>query len=251
VKDAPFAAWAAALTPALARASARNDGGDAGDQPSHIEWRLEREPQGAAPLRATDPPAPAPLALTASPAPTSDTTEAASAAHAFALWRDRVWRFSSRLGVPDEALEDATQDVFAAVFRRWADFSGLSTRRTWVLGFVPKVASKYRRRNAQRRSWWGDERAAEERASGRVEHDPFEATARREARLVVMGFLDGLRDRDRQLFVLVDLEGESVVEAAAILELKTRHAYKCLERIRRDFEARMARHRAGDEWRLR
>jgi RNA polymerase sigma-70 factor (ECF subfamily) len=181
---------------------------------------------------------------------TPDATDAPSAECAYQLWRDRVWRFTSRLGVPAEALEDATQDVFAAVCRRWADFSGLSTRRTWVLGFVPKIASQYRRRYARRREHGNDELVSES-PSGRLEHDPFESTARREARIVVQAFLESLRDPDRQLFVLVDLEGESVVEAAAVLELKIRHAYKSLERSRREFEARVVRHRAGDEWRLR
>lgn len=242
MKDTPFVSWAPT---AFAAVPLERPASDSGEPPSHTEWRLERPSNEASP--SVPPTAPEPAMA---PELTPDATDAPSAECAYQLWRDRVWRFTSRLGVPTEALEDATQDVFAAVCRRWADFSGLSTRRTWVLGFVPKIASQYRRRHARRREQGNDD-LVNESASGRLEHDPFESTARREARIVVQAFLESLRDPDRQLFVLVDLEGESVVEAAAVLELKIRHAYKSLERSRREFEARVVRHRAGDEWRLR
>jgi RNA polymerase sigma-70 factor (ECF subfamily) len=252
--SAPLLPWARALTPAFTGALAQRV--TSREPPSHTEWRLARSPDPSAPESPAPPSKPgtesaAPAAKNPPLAPAdSEATDAANAARAYQLWRDRVWRFSSRLGVPPEALEDATQDVFTAVCRRWGDFRGLSTRRTWVLGFVPRVASKYRRRHA-RRPEQPAEPASLEQASARAEHDPFESAARREASCIVQSFLDGLRDRDRQLFVLVDLEGESVVEAAAILELGTRPAYKCLERIRRDLEACLARHRAGDRRRLR
>jgi RNA polymerase sigma-70 factor (ECF subfamily) len=184
----------------------------------------------------------------------ADATDALSAEQAYQLWKGRVWRFASRLGIPNEALEDATQDVFTAVFRRWCDFQGLSTRRTWVLGFVPRVASSYRRRERQRPEPVFDPVARgatpEHQPSGSSDSDPFESTARREATRIVHAFLDGLPEQDRQLFVLVDLEDASVVEAAAILNIATHRAYKILEKIRRSLEATMVRHRAADRWRL-
>ena len=209
---------------------------------------------GAAPT-----PAQQPAAL---PIELGQATDAASPEQAYQLWKGRVWRFSSRLGVPSEALEDATQDVFTAVFRRWDDFRGLSSRRTWVLGFVPRVASAYRRRYRTRaeRAERGDlgllELGAEGGASAGAlreanDHDPFESTARREATRIIGAFLAALPELDRQLFVLVDLEDTSVVEAAAILELGTRRAYKSLEKTRRALEATLVRHRAVDTRRLR
>lgn len=207
-------------------------------EPSHVGLRLgpaKEPPPGG---RSAD-------AATADP---GDATDAASAEQAYQLWKGRVWRFASRLGIPNEALEDATQDVFTAVFRRWSDFQGLSTRRTWVLGFVPRVASSYRRRQRQRPEPVFDAEARgsapEHQPSGSSESDPFESTARREATRVVRAFLDGLPENDRQLFVLVDLEDASVVEAAAILNIATHRAYKTLEKIRRALETTMVRHRA-------
>jgi RNA polymerase sigma-70 factor (ECF subfamily) len=243
---------------------------------SQVEWRLERSDEGRTPTRRGRPSrteeeageasitdkTPARGAATPLDERSSrvaltdagDATDAVSAEHAYQLWKGRVWRFASRLGVSTEALEDATQDVFTAVFRRWNDFRGHSTRRTWVLGFVPRVASSYRRRLRQR----GDGGFAPSDSaisvaaepSGGVEHDPFESTARREATRIVRTFLDGLPEKDRQLFVLVDLEDASVVEAAAILELGIRRAYKSLERVRRSLEAALVRHRAAESRRL-
>jgi RNA polymerase sigma-70 factor (ECF subfamily) len=216
---------------------------------SHVEWRLSRSRAAAddAPAR----PAAAEHRLELRVAATDDVTEASSAERAYQLWKGRVWRFAGRLGVPNEQLEDATQDVFTAVFRRWDDFRGQSTRRTWVLGFVPRIASSYRRRRqkpteATRQET--DDGALSTLPSGEV--DPFESTARREAKRIVESFLDDLPDLDRQLFVLVDLEDASVVEAAAILELGTRRAYKILDRARRALEATLVRQRAADTRRL-
>jgi len=216
---------------------------------------IDAAPLGGVPEPAARPPAAPPIDL-------GQATDATSPEQAYQLWKGRVWRFSCRLGVPSEALEDATQDVFTAVFRRWEDFRGLSSRRTWVLGFVPRVASAYRRRyrtraeRAERQELGLLELGVEGGASAGAlrdegDHDPFESTARREATRIISGFLAALPELDRQLFVLVDLEDTSVVEAAAILELGTRRAYKSLEKTRRALEATLVRHRAVDTRRLR
>jgi RNA polymerase sigma factor (sigma-70 family) len=241
VKVAPWHTESVPAPSSLGLASAVLSADDGAHEPTQGMWRLEGAAESA---KVSDPDPRAP------PEP----TEAVSAEQAFQLWRLRVWRFSSRLGVPHEALEDATQDVFTAVFRRWGDFNGLSTRRTWVLGFVPRVAAKYRRRHKRTQvqpSDLGPDSGVLSEPSGARELDPFESAARREATRIVQSFLDRLRDPDRELFVLVDLEGATVVEAAAVLEIKTRHAYKCLERTRRAWEASLVRHRATDRWRLR
>lgn len=212
---------------------------------ARIGWRREPPPEVRPPRRGAAPEA------TLDPA---DATDAASADQAYQLWKGRVWRFASRLGIPNEALEDATQDVFTAVFRRWEDFQGLSTRRTWVLGFVPRIASTYRRRQRQRPEPDSDRpihaRSPEREASACVESDPFESTARREATRIVQAFLEQLPEKDRQLFVLVDLEGASVVDAAAILEIASHRAYRILDKVRRSFEAALVRHRAAERRRL-
>jgi RNA polymerase sigma-70 factor, ECF subfamily len=218
-----------------------------------VEWRIERVPQArersvSLPESGSFSARPGP---TLAEAPREDLGEAASAEQAYQLWKERVWRFACRLGVPNEQLEDATQDVFAAVFRRWNDFRGQSSRRTWVLGFVPRVASSYRRR--QRRPAEPAREPTSEGALAAVPSaadDPFESTARQEAKRLVSSFLDGLPEINRQLFVLVELEDTSVVEAAAILELGPRRAYNIQDRALRALEATLVRYHAADNRRL-
>ena len=118
----------------------------------------------------------------------------------------------------------------------------------------PRVASSYRRRERQRpepaSARASRDAVPDQQPSPSCESDPFESTARREATRVVQAFLDGLSEKDRQLFVLVDLEDASVVEAAAILNIATHRAYKILEKIRRSLEATLVRYRAVDRRRL-
>lgn len=188
------------------------------------------------------------------PSARAEVSDATTPEAAFQEWHRVVWRFLYRLGVPREVLEDATQEVFTEVCRRWSSFKGLSTRRTWVLGFVPRIAGKYRRRSASASALElpssDAEHHAAEAPAGNPEDDPFEAAARREATAVVQAFLDRLSARDRALFVMVELEEARIVDVAAILDMNMRHAYRSLERIRHDFEATVLRHQARDRWRL-
>ena len=68
--------------------------------------------------------------------------------------------------------------------------------------------------------------------------------------MTLQAFLEQLPEKDRQLFVLVDLEGASVVDAAAILEIASHRAYRILDKVRRSFEAALVRHRAAERRRL-
>ena len=58
---------------------------------------------------------------------------------------DFVWRCLRSLGVPDDALDDAAQDVFVIVHRQLPGFRGESTLPTWLFGIIRNVASNQRR----------------------------------------------------------------------------------------------------------
>ena len=49
---------------------------------------------------------------------------------------DRVWRCLAALGVPEPWIDDATQDVFVIVYRRFADYDGRASMRAWR--FTPR-----------------------------------------------------------------------------------------------------------------
>jgi RNA polymerase sigma-70 factor, ECF subfamily len=150
-----------------------------------------------------------------------------------------VWRNLRRLGVPDAVLDDAVQDVFVVVHRRWPEFAGRSTLKTWVFGIVLRVSKDYRRaarRHAARVERYPEALGIEPEASC-----PAEQAARREASRVVHAILDQLDDQERAVFVLVELEQLSVREAAEATGLRLATCQRRLRRARSAFDAAVRR----------
>ncbi|MGH1348401.1 MAG: RNA polymerase sigma factor [Nannocystales bacterium] len=132
-----------------------------------------------------------------------------------------VWRVAKRLGVPDGALEDVMHDVFVIVHRRIDDYDGRAAITSWLYGITRGVASNRRRGRA--------------REARRIEHaqpkpqtlpPTDDAAQRREAAAFVRRFLDRLDADKREVFTLVDLEGNSVKAVANMtgINVNTAHA---------------------------
>lgn len=164
-----------------------------------------------------------------------------------------VWRNLRRLGVPEAALDDAAQDVFLVVFRRWKEFEGRSSVQSWIFGIALRVAGDHRKmaRRRQRRLVF-----LEELTEGRsprapsCEH-PDSVAVRHEATELLHRLLETLEPSRRALFILVELEQMSVPEAAEALGLKLNTAYARLRAARLGFEAALTRHQARKIWRHR
>lgn len=153
-----------------------------------------------------------------------------------------VWRNLRRLGVPEAGLEDAAQDVFLVVHRRWDSFdAGWSSIETWLFGILLRVAQNCRR-SLRRGAWAVPSSDAADIAPSPAD-GPAELLARREAIAVLDRLLDALDDDKRAVVVLVDIEQLSARQAAEALgvnlntvywRLRTAHGQlrKALERIR-------------------
>lgn len=153
-----------------------------------------------------------------------------------------VWRNLRRLGVAPEQVEDAVQDVFLVVHRRLSEFEGRSSLATWLFGIVLRVASRYRERSRSKRQRFEPGSADfldEIAATG--SHGAFEEVAQRQAADLVYSVLDGLDEDKRNMFVMVELEQMSVVEAAQVLELNLNTAYSRLKRASAEFERQLKR----------
>ena len=164
-----------------------------------------------------------------------------------------VWRNLRRLGVPEAATDDAAQDVFLVVFRRYHEFEGRSSVRTWLFGILLRVARDHRKvtRRRERRLVFLEDLAESRSPQAPSSESPHSAAERREATRLLHRLLETLHEAKRALFILVELEQMSVVEAADTLGLKPNTAYARLRAARRGFEAALARHRAGETWRRR
>ena len=168
------------------------------------------------------------------PAPNGANFEAVYAEH-FPF----VWRCLRALGVPSSGLDDGAQDVFLVVFRRLPTFQGQATLRSWLYGIVRNVASNHRR--SRRRKGLPQPLPASEPVHPGP--GPVERAQEREAAAFIEGFLRGLRERKRDVFILAVLEEMSIPEVAAALSVPLNTAYTRLRSVRADFQRALSRHR--------
>lgn len=164
-----------------------------------------------------------------------------SFADAFRRHYALVLRMLRVYGVDEALLDDAAQDVFVVVHRRWDDYDGRTAFRSWLIGIVRRVASSYRR--------------AGRRLRGRLEQlGPPPTPASVESRIAqrqelerVEAFINQLGTRHREVFVLAELEGLTAPEIAESLGVKLNTVYSRLRVARERFRATMARERAREE----
>ncbi len=133
-----------------------------------------------------------------------------------------VWHALHRFGTTSAVLDDAVQDVFVTAYRRRADFRGDSPK-AWLYGIARRVASNYRR-SGQRRRRRDDAVAATIRApSPDVAREAIETLDR---------FLHALPARDRELFVLSELEGMTGKELAEVTGRNVQTIYTRVRKLR-------------------
>lgn len=125
-----------------------------------------------------------------------------------------VWRMLRRLGVPEASADDAVQDVFLVLARRFHEFDERrGSMRGWILAITARVARQHRRaRGRQHRmlAAFGREPRAESHAPSLGEDDAATLHA----------LLDTLDDDKRMVVVLLELEQMTSQEVAALLGLK-------------------------------
>ncbi|MEM7311089.1 MAG: sigma-70 family RNA polymerase sigma factor [Planctomycetota bacterium] len=110
--------------------------------------------------------------------------------------------------------EDVAQDAMLHLLDRLDRFDGARPWRTWRNALVLNLCrDRRRRRDARARA----EDARAELASRQVLPDPASVVESAELRALVSGALAGLPPREREAFVLRDLEGLDTAEAAEAL----------------------------------
>jgi RNA polymerase sigma-70 factor (ECF subfamily) len=146
---------------------------------------------------------------------------------------DDVYRVLSRLGVPTSELEDAVQETFIVAHRRWHSFRQDEPARPWLLGIAVKVAKTVRRTRARKGEFKSLDDCNEIEGSGR----PDEAAMNRQALRQVMALLDKLPNDQREVMVLIELEGMTAKEVSAITQTPVNTVYTRLRSARIRFEA--------------
>lgn len=136
--------------------------------------------------------------------------------------RDRLWAVALRTTGDHEEAADALQDALISAFRRADQFRGDSAVTTWLHRIVVNASlDRLRRRNVRTSVPLPEDDASGAAATatpigrGGRPGDPIEA---RETQLLIGRALAELPQAQREAIVLVDVEGYSVEEAAAILD---------------------------------
>lgn len=152
-----------------------------------------------------------------------------------------------RLGVPAAQLDDAVQDVFLVVHRRWKELRWSSAEQTLLFGIALRVAKDHRRAMARRKQdahdAWGAVNVRKELADVNAA-GPVEAFEEQQARAILHSILEQLDDELRAILISVELEQMPVPEVAQAMGLNVNTAYTKLRTARKRFDEALARFQA-------
>lgn len=147
---------------------------------------------------------------------------------------DFVWRSLRRLGVRDAALDDATQEVFMVVHRRFHEFRPGSSIKAWLFAIAQRAASDQRRwvRRKGNLLPLHEDMPASSNASS-----PLDNAITRQATDRVLEFLEKLDEPRRVAFILSDLEQMTAPEIGAALGVNINTVYYRIASARKAFAA--------------
>lgn len=154
---------------------------------------------------------------------------------------DFVWRLVSALGAPAGAVDDVVQEVFLVVARKLPSYDDRGSARGWIGAIARRVAADHRKMRA--RATAREQSAAVPDAPA----DPEVVVAQRQGAAAVQALLDSLPEDQREVFLLMDVEGLTAPEAATALAIGVNTIYSRLRLARRRFDALCEQWRAEQE----
>jgi RNA polymerase sigma-70 factor (ECF subfamily) len=155
-----------------------------------------------------------------------------SFAEVFAAQGAYVLPLLGRLGVDAADVEDVAQEVFLAIHKNLPTFEGRSRIKTWVCGICLRKAAQYRRKRHRLREKVGD--AIPERPT---DEDPEQRLERRQDAALLRAALTQLPDKQREVFVLFEIEELSMADVAQAVGCPRFTAYTRLYAARQALRA--------------
>lgn len=151
----------------------------------------------------------------------------------FSDHHDFIWRLLRRLGLNTGSADDAAQHVFLVAAERIDDIL-VGSERSFLFGTALRVA---RSQNRADRRWVLEEDMDIRRSeAGR----PEELVDHQRAIELMSRILDGMTLDLRTVFILSELEGMTMPEVAALVEIPVGTAASRLRRAREAFRAAVA-----------
>lgn len=149
---------------------------------------------------------------------------------------DYVWQTLRRLGVRPSDVEDVAHDVFVTVHRKLDDYDAFRPLRPWLFGIAFRVASDYRRTSRFKREVFDSEPERQDTAP--IADMQFEA---KEAHRLVMAALETINLDQRAVFILHELDGQTIPEVASALGEPLNTIYSRLRLARKAFVTAVTR----------
>jgi RNA polymerase sigma-70 factor (ECF subfamily) len=149
-----------------------------------------------------------------------------------------VCRTLQGMGVATDVADDLAQNVFMVVHRRLLEYDRVHDLRSWLWGIARRVLHTHRR-TARRK-----ERKLRALPEPIPEPGPDERVELERRAALVDAILAGLPDEQREVFVLLDVEGLSAPEAAEAIGIPLNTVYSRSRTARARFNRGVARMRA-------
>jgi RNA polymerase sigma-70 factor, ECF subfamily len=146
----------------------------------------------------------------------------------------QVAGWAARLMGPGTDVEDVVQEVFLVVQRQLSTFRGEARVTTWLYEITFRVAHSWRRRR-RLRSWLGLDQAEPSDALVSDWANPLQELEVRQATQTVYAVLDRLRERDRTILVMFEIERLSGEEIAALERTSLNNVWSRIHRARARF----------------
>jgi RNA polymerase sigma-70 factor (ECF subfamily) len=141
----------------------------------------------------------------------------------------QVWRTLRCCGVSEADIQDACQEVFLVVHRKIPEFEWRSSLMTWIYRICVRVAAAHRRKAYHRY-----EQIVADLPD--LPMPPSQVTAVDDAQMLerLLAILDRMEPSKREVFVLYEMEGQTMVKVAETLGCPVRTAFSKLEAARKE-----------------
>jgi len=166
---------------------------------------------------------------------TTESTEASSPSsftEAYRIYAQRVARWAYNFGGADIDVEDIVQEVFLVVSRKWTSYRAQGSFTSWLFEITRKIVANHRRRH-----WRFWTRGDQEELEGLPSHglDPAAELERRRLAALFYRALDRLPEKYRAVFVLYEIEDQSIHAISELCKLNPSTVRVQLARARQRF----------------
>jgi RNA polymerase sigma-70 factor (ECF subfamily) len=132
-------------------------------------------------------------------------------------------------------VDDLLQETFLVAYRKRATFNGSSAVRTWLYGIAARLAMRHRRGVGR----WLRALGGFAEQPQRVAADPADDLERERAAAAVHAVLDKLPFKQREVFVLYELEELEGAQIAEVVGIPVNTVWTRLHHARKRFEELM------------